>query len=228
MDALPEVVSLDTARMVFVRPELRGGAEVLIGRAQLPATPATPVDRIRRTEAGRAVLRTLVGRLAGVEPGEVVIEARCPDCGGPHGRPVVMAPDAATTIRISLAYAGTAIVAAVSVGSAIGVDAELRRTGTTADAARRDAAKREAVRSISGTDSDSVDPLIRWTRIEAVLKADGRGLRVDPSAVAFTADTDPLLATVAGGAQSYGVHDVQLGDDLFVSLAVEVSAAVKR
>ena len=27
------------------------------------------------------------------------------------------------------------------------------------------------------------DPLLRWTAIEATLKADGRGLRVDPSAV---------------------------------------------
>lgn len=226
MDALPEVVSLDTARMVVVRPELRGGAEVLIGRAKLPATLATPpVDRTRRTEAGRVVLRALVGRLAAIEPREVVIEARCPDCGAPHGRPVVMGPDAAKTIRVSLAYAGTAIVAAVSVESAIGVDAELRSTGTTPDAARRDAARREAVRSISGTDSDSVDPLIRWTRIEAVLKADGRGLRVDPSAVAFIADTDRLRATVAGGAQSYEVHDLQLGDDLFASVAVELSAA---
>lgn len=229
MDALPEVVSLDTARMVVVRPELRGGAEVLIARAELPATLATPpVDRIRRTGAGRAVLRALVGRLAGIEPGEVVIEARCPDCGGSHGRPVVMGPDAAKTIRVSLAYAGTAIVAAAIVGSAIGVDAELTSTGTTPDAALRDAARREAVRSISGTGSDSVDPLIQWTRIEAVVKADGRGLRVDPSAVAFTTDTDGLRATVAGGARTYDVHDVPLGDDVYVSVAVELSAAGKR
>jgi 4'-phosphopantetheinyl transferase len=191
--------------------------DLLLRRVEfLPRAPQEPIDRIHRSRAGRAELRALVAQLAGVDPAEVLIDARCPDCGGPHGRPVVMGPDAARTIRVSLAYAGTAIVTAARVGGAIGVDAERRDSAPTATVGDR----RAAVRALVPPLPDDVDPLLHWTRIEAVLKADGRGLRVDPGTVTFTAESERLLATVPGGDRSYVVRDAPLGSDLFVTVAL--------
>ncbi|MGJ4845295.1 4'-phosphopantetheinyl transferase family protein [Leifsonia sp. Le1] len=151
---------------------------------------------------GRAMLRELVAELAAVPADDVRIAARCPDCGGEHGRPVVMAPDAATGVRVSLAHAGDVTVAAALAGGSVGVDAEpstAPETPTTAAA----------------TD------LRQWTRIEAVLKADGRGLRVDPAAVAFERTGDLLIASVPGDPRRYEVRDARLGDDLYVTVAIE-------
>jgi 4'-phosphopantetheinyl transferase len=192
--------------------------DVLIRRVELPAVaPHERTDRIQRSQAGHTELRMLVAQLAGVDPAQVLIEARCPDCGGPHGRPVVMGPVAARDVRVSLAYAGTSIIAAASSRAAIGVDAELRAP----DAADAADDRREAVRTLAPAPHDEADPLRQWTRIEAVLKADGRGLRVDPHAVTFAAGSDGLLATVAGGDRRYAVRDVPLGADLYITVARE-------
>jgi 4'-phosphopantetheinyl transferase len=151
--------------------------------------------------------RALVAELADVDDASVSIMQRCPDCAGPHGRPVVMAPAGARGIGVSIAHAADQHVVAAVRGRRIGIDAE------RADApGERVAALRELL-------GEHDDLLRRWTRIEAVLKADGRGLRLEPSAV----DVDDASATarVPGGDRVYALHDVELGEGLVVSLAVE-------
>ena len=172
---------------------------------------------------GRAMLRALVSELAAVAPEDVRIAARCPDCGGAHGRPVVMAPDAATAIRVSLAHAGDVTVAAALVGGSVGVDAEQRApaqaTTTTGTATQGTATQGTATQAT--TTPGTADDLRQWTRIEAVLKADGRGLRVDPAAVVFERTADQLVASVPGDPRRYLVRDAPLGDDLIVTVALE-------
>ncbi|MFF1877835.1 4'-phosphopantetheinyl transferase family protein [Leifsonia sp. NPDC058230] len=185
--------------------------EVTVRRVDAP----DPLSRASRSAAGHAALSDLVADLAGVESSEVVIESRCPDCGGPHGRPVVMAPDAAVGIRVSLAYAGDVVVAAARRGGAIGVDAELRDRAHTGHDERR------AIQALAPGDGD---PLIRWTRIEAVLKADGRGLRVEPGLVRFEQQAGRLVAGAPDDPRRYAVRDVPLGDDVIVTVALEVRA----
>lgn len=153
---------------------------------------------------GHAMLRELVAELAAVPADDVRIAARCPDCGGEHGRPVVMAPDAATGVHVSLAHAGGVTVAAARAGGSVGVDAEPSTAAGTA--------------STAGTGAGD---LRQWTRIEAVLKADGRGLRVDPAAVAFERTGDLLIASVPGDPRRYEVREPHLGDDLYVTVAIE-------
>jgi 4'-phosphopantetheinyl transferase len=161
---------------------------------------------------GHAMLRALVAELAAVAPEDVRIVARCPDCGGEHGRPVVMAPDAATEVRVSLAHTGDITVAAALVGGSVGVDAEQRTPG-------EGTATTDAGDSVPAP--HTADELRQWTRIEAVLKADGRGLRVDPATVVFEQTDDLLLAAVPGDPRRYLVRDAHLGDDLFVTVALE-------
>ncbi|WP_206446567.1 4'-phosphopantetheinyl transferase family protein [Agrococcus sp. KRD186] len=164
------------------------------------------VVRGGRVEA-RDALRALVGVLAGVDEASVVVVQRCPDCGGPHGRPVVMAPPAARDVGVSLAHAGEQHVVAAVRGRRIGVDAE-----------RADAPP-ERLAALGELLGEHPDPLRRWTQVEAALKADGRGLRVEPGAVHV--DDASATARVPGSDRVYDLHAVELGDRLIVSLAVE-------
>lgn len=139
-------------------------------RARFDATASAPARE--RLLWGRMLLRELVAELAGVQPSGVGIEARCADCGGPHGRPVVTGPnDRARAMMTSVSACAGAVVVAVSAHRAIGVDVEPRAGGTQ---------RLQAIRHLTGA---SADPLRHWTRVEAVLKADGRGLRVEPGRV---------------------------------------------
>jgi 4'-phosphopantetheinyl transferase len=60
-----------------------------------------------------------------------------------------------------------------------------------------------------------------WTQTEAVLKADGRGLRVDADRVVFARNT----ARIDGRGIRYSVIDLDLDESLQVSLAVAEDAS---
>ncbi len=181
----------------------------LLALADTTASTGPTATAVRRAR-GRALLQELVAEIAGVPACGVLIEARCPDCGGPHGRPVVMQPASARDVRVTLAYAGTHVVAAAVAGRSVGVDAELRG----------DEARAQAVHAVL-TD----DPLLHWTRIEAALKADGRALRVDPERVVFEQRGSQLTAAVPDDPRHYRLHDVAFAepfaDPFVVTLAIE-------
>ncbi|OUE20411.1 hypothetical protein BFL34_01226 [Clavibacter michiganensis] len=163
------------------------------------ADHARPVDRAARTAAGRAALRALAAELVGADPADVTVRARCATCGGAHGRPVLGGSRALDGLHASVAHAGALVVVAVGADGPIGVDAEPR--------------DREAP---PGT------TLAEWVRIEAVLKADGRGLAVDPSRVrtaADPADPDGLVAWIDGEDARFRLRDVNLGPTLRAAVA---------
>ena len=131
--------------------------------------------------------------------GDVPIANPCPFCGGPHG-PVQLP---GSPWRASVSYAGDlAVVGVVPVADigAFGLDAE------------------------RGDDS-----VRAWTRVEAALKADGRGVRVDPEAVVVTADADGWTAVVpALGGEApriYRGRDAAAPDGVVISVAVREDAA---
>ena len=129
-----------------------------------------------RREVSRALLSELL-------PG-ARFSSRCPSCGGDHGRVRVMGADAA----VSVSYApGWTVVVTTRGRTRIGVDA-----------VPRDA--RDLERVLPDRSADAIG----WARVEAVLKADGRGLCIDPSRVEVrTVDASPGeedAASNAGGA----------------------------
>lgn len=168
---------------------------------------------------GRRLLRDLVAEIAAVDGSEVAIEARCPLCGGAHGRPAVVAPRRATTLRVSLAHTDSVVVAAAAWDSAVGVDVE---RSDAAPAPERD----RAIATVAGASGD--DALAHWTRVEAVLKADGRGLRVDPRRVRFTMTGRDVEARIDasdgsdGTVGRYGVAALDLGPGFTASVAVRI------
>jgi 4'-phosphopantetheinyl transferase len=163
-----------------------------------------------RVDAGltrRAVADALITRLAG-EAG--AITRSCPRCGSAtHGRPVVEAAD----VHASVSYAGEWVLVAIGdagrVG-AVGLDAEPRARG---------AALRGVITPGRRTS------LRRWTRVEAVLKADGRGLWLDPARVRIARGARGVAATISepDAAESesipYRVRRVRGPRGLVVSLA---------
>ena len=152
-------------------------------------------------ETARMLLRRLIAELAAVDPAAVEFDSACPDCGLPHGKPRVAAPAAAHGIHLSVSHAGALTVVAAAPGHAVGVDAE------PADASVERLA---AIDEVAGPSSDA---LKHWTRVEAVLKADGRGLRVDPRQVRVTGQRAMLESA------SYRLDSVDIGG-FVVSVAV--------
>ncbi|MFT2690007.1 4'-phosphopantetheinyl transferase family protein [Clavibacter zhangzhiyongii] len=166
--------------------------DVTVARVTVDAS----ADRPARTAAGRAALRELAAELVGAQPDEVTIRARCATCGGAHGRPVLGGSRALDALHATVAHAGGAVVVAVSAEGPIGIDAEPRGRATPPGMT-----------------------LGRWMRIEAVLKADGRGLRVDPDRVRFADDAWGPVAWIDGEPARYRVLDVALAPDLVVTVA---------
>jgi 4'-phosphopantetheinyl transferase len=105
------------------------------------------------------LVRRVVGDLCGRPPAAVVVRHRCDVCGGAHGRPHVDV-DGRRGPHVSVAHGGALTVVAVA-ARAVGIDVEPLAVGS------------------------DVAELTTWVRTEAVLKATGLGLTVDPSLVEF-------------------------------------------
>ena len=149
-------------------------------------------------DAGRALLRRLAAEQLGIASEKVTLTQRCPDCGGPHGRPVV----AGSELRVSLARCVLGAVAVAAWGTGIGVDVEpLAQTP----------ARLAAIEEVAGGAG-----IAHWTRVEAVLKADGRGLRVDPRRVRIEGG----IASIDGEPARYRIVEPAVDTPLQVSVAL--------
>ena len=122
-------------------------------------------------------LRALAEAALVLETGAASVVRQCASCGSSeHGRPVLVGSD----LCVSIAYAEGAAVVAWGTGP-IGID--LERAGATAPDGLTIAA---------------------WTRLEALGKADGTGLRGWPNALPTERPTFPLdlppayVGTIAG------------------------------
>lgn len=120
-----------------------------------------------------ALLRAEAARFHGVGPERIVLGHACPRCGSDeHGRPYLV-PTA--TLRepaqVSLARAGDLSVVAITDAGPVGVDVE--EEGAAAFDGFADVARHP--------DEDAATDATRsWVRTEALLKACGLGLAVDP------------------------------------------------
>ncbi len=138
-----------------------------------------------RRHVSRAALADLV-------PGASFV-SRCPSCGGDHGRIRVEGVDAA----VSVSYVpGWAVVAVTREPARIGIDA----VPADAGGLQRVLAG-EAYSGVQGGTAGAAKNAAGargWARVEAVLKADGRGLRVDPGRVRVLAGGEGWTARIAG------------------------------
>lgn len=207
-DALPDGVRVrwaDAATAAFDASAAveRAGAAQVARFAGLPPAPA------RRFALGRLLLVDLIAEISGA-PGAV--DTVCDHCGGNHGAPkATSAP-----VRLSLSYAGDLVVAAAAhcdIAGGLGVDVE------ATDSRSANAPLDELRPLFAGHEPPT---LREWVRIEAAVKADGRGLRVDPASVEFSSDA--RTAVIPGRAAPLRVFDVAAPEGYLISLAGEFPA----
>lgn len=162
----------------------------------VPARAATALlspaecDRLRRIHspaeadryaAAHTLLRLVVGQRTGRSPGALQLTARCRTCGGAHGRPELIGHP---RVQLSLAHAGQRVAVALGHGAGLGVDVE--QVSATGFDGFEQVALNPAERAGSPAERART-----WVRKEALLKATGRGLTVEPSSVVLTAPDEP-------------------------------------
>ena len=210
-------------RLAWANPDEfdRGRALHLLGSAERARAVRTANAGLRdRFLLGRMLLRDLAAEAAGMRAEEVEVTAVCERCGAEHGRPrAAMAgcPGPAPERRASPRARTWWSRRIAPAGVAVGVDVEPR-----ASAARGRRGPR-AARSSSCSAEPPRTAVRRWVRAEAVLKADGRGLRVEPGRIAFVERggrrRDGVTARVPDSPTVYDLVDRRI-EGCLVSLAV--------
>jgi 4'-phosphopantetheinyl transferase len=157
------------------------------------AAVMTHAETRDRFLAGRRIVRGVFSKWIGLAPDALPIII------GPDGKPSLQNRG---DLHFSIAHSGDLIVVAFA-GSAVGVDVELEREIDARGLAKRFFSPRESA-SVEG-DQRLFFPL--WTRREAAVKADGRGL-------AGTLSRTSASTTSAGDWQP-----VTIGESLWQTLA---------
>lgn len=182
-DAKVSLVDIRTTRIVD-NVALRG----LLDSSELERADRKP-DPLPFVGA-HALVRTALGERLGVEPGSLRFERHCPTCGtDQHGKPRITGH---LELHMSLSYTDRLAVLALSEDGEVGVDVE---DLTEADFDGFDAVTL-AAEEVAGFEGCEGDELLAaralvWARKEAVLKATGDGLVVDPTEVVVTSPREP-------------------------------------
>lgn len=160
---------------------------ILPQEPQLPSDQQVVVAWMRSPdnhERGDTLLARTVASVFGVSPGDVVLSRLCPSCvSSSHGRPVVLGLGIRTPFA-SLARADGLVVVAVSIGGPVGVDVERGDAPDFCGFEQVALHERERAKTV-------LDRATVWTRKEALLKATGHGLSVDPRLLEMSAPADP-------------------------------------
>lgn len=159
--------------------------------------------------ADREALLAFVAEVTGADPTMVSGGRRCAHCGSTaHGRPWAAVGD--RQLGVSLSRTDGALALAVGPG-ALGVDVE--RVGRVAAAPLDVFAPGERARSAG----HAALLAACWAGKEAVLKRDGRGMRVDPGAV----DVDVAAGSAVLEGVTHAVTVVRLDEDLVLAVAAD-------
>lgn len=157
--------------------------------------------------AASDLLVAAVAEVTGTRLSDIVVTKRCKHCGGPHGRPFVHVTGRPGP-HVSVAHTAAVVAVAVSMRAPVGVDIEHRD-----------------VAALHGVD------LAGWVRTEAVLKATGDGLVVDPSLVDIRGTRHGALRVVGwrgpGRRPPIRVQDLALPDGLAGAVAVRRRGPVR-
>lgn len=169
----------------------------------------------QRYIAAHALLRTSIGDRLGVPAASIAFDRTCATCGShSHGKPSIVGhPE----LFISLSYAGGLAVVALTSAGQVGADVE-EVTESDFDGfnvvtlADQEVAAMESL----ATEQLRAGRATIWARKEAILKATGHGLVVDPREVVVSGPLEPAaLVDWLGEKDPPGpvqVADVDLGD----------------
>lgn len=151
------------------------------------------IDRLQRIQnpevaqdylAAHVAARTTIGAKIGVHPAHVRFIRGMSHRGG-TSKPVVAGAD----LHFSLSHSRGIGIVALSETMPVGVDSEHRSRGRNTHLLGRILAHRERPCNPGTTHRDREMLLVTWTRKEAMLKALGTGLSIDPQKVVVAADS---------------------------------------
>ncbi len=197
--------------------------QILVREAEVIDSPAdlallddqerARADRKRETApfvTGHALVRRLLGELLDRDPAGLSFARRCTTCRSElHGKPSVVD---VTGWHFSLSYTSSLAVVAVAEDIEVGVDTEDLTDADFEGFVGTTLARDEvgAFEGLTGRDLLLARAQV-WARKEAVLKATGHGLVVDPSEVLVSGPLDPP-ALVAWEADEPAPPAVALAD----------------
>ncbi|CAL9585386.1 hypothetical protein SUDANB176_05123 [Streptomyces sp. enrichment culture] len=140
------------------------------------------------------LLRLVVAARTGVEPRRVRLVRTCRGCGGAHGKPRLAHPPA--DLEFSLSHCTGLVAVAVTAGRPVGVDVETVRDldGDRARLPRLVLSEAEQ-RVLAALPADLAAAAFTryWARKEAVLKATGDGLAVNPADLTVSGPDTPAV-----------------------------------
>jgi 4'-phosphopantetheinyl transferase len=149
------------------------------------------VDR-RRFLTGRVLAKSVLGVQLGLAPEAVRFDARCDDCGKPHGKPRLAG------VEFSISHSGERVGLAVT-SAPVGLDVE-SETRTAEDNLIAYALNETEQAALRGLNADERARAFYgyWTRKEALMKATGRGLKIPLQALTLdgarlASSKDPAL-----------------------------------
>ncbi|WP_007027254.1 4'-phosphopantetheinyl transferase family protein [Saccharomonospora iraqiensis] len=175
---------------------------------------------------GRVLAKTVAAARLGGRAHEIRFDARCADCGRPHGP--VRIPG--STLELSVSHSGDRVGVAATDGTAVGLDVEA--AGRDVDDSLRAYVLNET--ELAGLDGCSgpvgAEAFFRfWTRKEAVMKATRRGLRIPLRALTISGPDEPprLLASAddAVSAEAVRLADLDPGPGYRAAVAVLTDGA---
>jgi 4'-phosphopantetheinyl transferase len=212
--------------------------------AWLDATESARLVRLRRPDdrarfvGSRAGLKALVASLTGVAPADVALRYDCEQCGQQHGRPVLVGSLADSGWAVSLSHAGQRVLVAATREGPVGADVEpvaaVDFSGFAEVALAP--AEQQSIAALPAAERRLAAARI-WVRKEALLKASGAGLRVDPREVdtirsargASVADLDVGARYAAAVAlASRTTFTVQMAGPVTVAAAADRAAQRSR
>lgn len=174
----------------------------------------------RRFVSVHAMLRILVGRRLDLDPHVLTFTPR-----GDYGKPELV--HSKHRLHVNIASAGDRVVCAVTEFGPVGVDVESH--SVIADANRFGEVDRilltPAERQLLGELGDRVGALTRWwVRKEAVLKASGEGLTVEPTALQMSApdEAPQLLGWQGHPVPALWMSDLNVGDGYEAAVVVVI------
>ncbi len=159
------------------------------------------------------LVRRLAATWIGGPAGEVRTGRICPVCGSDrHGRPYLPAEGPADPPAISVSRTGSATVVAMSWAGPVGVDVE-QLDGF------QDPAVGDVLLHPSEVATGPGQLCTTWVRKEALLKASGQGLAVDPRTVLLGPPDAAATVLDRPGAEAAWVLDLDLAPDLRAAVA---------
>lgn len=178
--------------------------------------------------AGRGCLRRLLGAVLDADPRTLHLET------DGHGKPFLRPKSAAALPEFNLAHSHGVILIGLSAAGPIGVDVEHFDPGVELyDIARTAFHVDDLARiQLAATQDEALAAFYRcWTRREAVAKADGRGLSLEPASFAAGTDSNSEQKVIFRGelpANVFYVREIEAGPLHRAALATTVRGLVPK